>query len=103
MDFGTFVRRVGARVRRARWAEGLTQEQVAAAVLTFRLLAELERGRGNPTLRTLFKLAQRLRLPVKDLVDVGDAPRGAVPFAERTAVAPKPGRKAKPRRLPKRG
>jgi transcriptional regulator with XRE-family HTH domain len=47
MDFGTFVKRVGARVRRARWAEGLTQEEVAAAVLTFRLLAELERGRGN--------------------------------------------------------
>jgi transcriptional regulator with XRE-family HTH domain len=101
VDFPTFVKRVGARVRRARWAEGLTQEQVAAEVLTFRLLAELERGHGNPTLQTLFKLAQRLRLSVSDLVDAGDGPRGAVPLAERVAVAPKPGRKAKPRRLAK--
>jgi transcriptional regulator with XRE-family HTH domain len=102
MDFGVFVKRVGARVRRARWAEGLTQEQVAAAVLTFRLLAELERGRGNPTLRTLFKLAQKLRVSVKDLVDAGDGPRGAVPLDERQPAAPRPGRKAKPRRLAKR-
>jgi len=102
MDFGIFVKRVGARVRRARWAEGLTQEQVAADVLTFRLLAELERGRGNPTLHTLFKLAQKLRVSTKDLVDAGDGPRGAIPLAERTAVRPKRGRKVKPRRLAKR-
>jgi transcriptional regulator with XRE-family HTH domain len=102
MDFGAFVKRVGARVRRARWAEGLTQEEVAAAVLTFRLLAELERGRGNPTLRTLFMLAQKLRLSVSDLVDAGDGPRGATPLVERTAVPPKRGRKTKPRRLAKR-
>lgn len=102
MDFGTFVKRVGARVRRARWAEGLTQEEVAASVLTFRLLAQLERGRGNPTLRTLFKLAQKLRVSVSDLLDAGDGPRGAVPLSERVVAPPKRGRKPKPRRLPRR-
>jgi transcriptional regulator with XRE-family HTH domain len=79
----------------------MTQEEVAAAVLTFRLLAELERGRGNPTRHTLFMLAQKLHVSVKDLVDVGDGPRAAVPLAERPAVPPKRGRKPKPRRLTK--
>ena len=97
-----FVKRVGARLRRARFAEGLTQEELAAAALTFRLLAELERGKGNPTLHTLFLLAHKLRVSVSDLVDAGEGPRSAVPLDERVQVPPKRGRKVKPRRLPKR-
>jgi hypothetical protein len=46
-------------------------------------------------------LAQKLHVSVKDLVDVGDGPRAAVPLAERPAVPPKRGRKPKPRRLTK--
>jgi transcriptional regulator with XRE-family HTH domain len=99
VEFSAFVRRVGANVRRARWAAGMTQEQVAAAVLTFRLLAELERGRGNPTLRTLFLLAQKLRVSVKDLVDLDAA--GRLALTARKLVPPKRGRKPKPRRMAK--
>ncbi|MGH7293309.1 MAG: helix-turn-helix domain-containing protein [Polyangiaceae bacterium] len=99
MEFSSFARRVGANVRRARWAAGMTQEAVGAEALTLRILSELERGHGNPTLTTLFSLARVLRVPVKDLVDVGDGPRGATPLAERKAVPPKPGRKPRPRRL----
>jgi transcriptional regulator with XRE-family HTH domain len=102
VEFGTFSRRVGANVRRARWAAGMTQEEVAAKALTLRILSELERGRGNPTLFTLFSLARVLRVPVRDLIDVGDAPRGVAPLAERKAVSPKRGRKPKPRYQVKR-
>lgn len=94
MDFPTFVRRVGANVRRARWAAGKTQEEVAAAALTFRLLGALERGRGNPTLQTLFLLAETLDVTVAELVDV-TAPKPKK-VADAVTRRPKPGRKPRP-------
>ncbi len=102
MKFDAFVKQVGANLRRARWAANKTQEQVAAEVLTFRLLAELERGRGNPTLHTLFLLAQELDVAVKDLVDVEPAKPGRIPLKERKAVQPRRGRKPVPRRFAKK-
>jgi len=88
VDFPTFVKRVGANLRRARWAAGKTQEEVAAAALTFRLLGALERGRGNPTLKTLFLLAEALDITVADLLDIEPAKRPAVPLKERKVGAP---------------
>jgi hypothetical protein len=44
VDFDTFLKKVGAQVRRARWATGMSQEEASAEVLTFRLLGLLERG-----------------------------------------------------------
>lgn len=102
MDLASFLARVGANVRRARWATAQTQEQVAAAVLTFRLLAELERGRGNPTLKTLFFLAKQLDVTVSELVDVEPARPGRIPLKKRKLTPAKRGRKQKPRRLLKR-
>jgi transcriptional regulator with XRE-family HTH domain len=71
MDFGRLAKLVGRNVRKARWRAKLTQEEAAAEVLTFRLLAALERGEGNPTLRTLYLLARKFGVSVKDLVEVG--------------------------------
>ena len=102
MDFDRFVKLVGANVRRARLAAGLTQEQATAEVITYRLLGELERGKdppsSNPTLRTLFLLAERLGVSVADLVDVPGLRRSKTPLAERPLHPPKPGPKAKPKR-----
>jgi len=92
VDFAAFTRRVGANVRRARWATGKTQIDLAA-VLTPRLVGELERGAGNPTLHTLFLLAEELQVAVSDLVDVG--PKAKLRSRERTLSAPKRGRKPK--------
>jgi transcriptional regulator with XRE-family HTH domain len=99
MDFERFMRRVGSNVRKARWLAKLTQEQASAEVLTFRLLGELERGRGNPTLRTLFMLAHRLGVSVRDLVEIGTEKPLPVPLRDAVVEKPKPGRKAKPRRF----
>jgi len=101
VDFGKFRKAVGANVRRARWSAGLTQIEASSEVITPRLLAELERGVGNPTLRTLWLLAARLGVSVRDLVEVGDEPALKVPLREASAVAPKKGRRAKPKRLTK--
>jgi transcriptional regulator with XRE-family HTH domain len=91
VDFETFVRRVGATLRKARWMAGLSQEQAASEVLTFRLLAALERGNGNPTLRTLLMLAERYGLSVRDVVEVGGEKPLKVPLYR--AVVEKPPRR----------
>ena len=99
MDFDRFSKRVGVKVRQARWASGMTQVDLAASALTFRLLSGLERGTGNPTLRTLFLLARKLNVSVKELVDVeGDAPNRE-PLAKRRLSPPKPGPKPRKKRI----
>jgi len=101
VDFARYRKAVGSNVRRARWLAGLTQIEASSEVITPRLLAELERGVGNPTLRTLWLLAARLGVSVRDLVEVGDEAPRKVPLRQAAAEAPKKGRKAKPKRLTK--
>jgi transcriptional regulator with XRE-family HTH domain len=95
VDFETFVRRVGANLRKARWLAGLTQEAASADVLTFRLLAALERGEGNPTLRTLWMLSERYGLSVRDVVEVGGEKPLKVPLHRATVEQPPRRRRTK--------
>lgn len=98
MDFSLFRVRVGENIRRARHASGLSLEDVATKVLTYRRLSALENGRGNPELQTLFALARLFKVTAADLIDV--MPKGAnyMELRDRPSLAPKPGRKAKVRR-----
>jgi transcriptional regulator with XRE-family HTH domain len=100
VDFDTFLKKVGAQVRRARWAAGLSQEDTSAEVLTFRLLGQLERGNGNPTLRTLFLLARKLDVAVAELVAVESDRATKSPLKSRALRPPKPGRKPAKKRIP---
>jgi transcriptional regulator with XRE-family HTH domain len=60
---------VGRNVRRVRVAKGLTQEQLAErSGFSQQYLSDLERGRRNPTVVTLFELAQALGVSHVDLV-----------------------------------
>ena len=70
MDEDTFLLRVGANLRRARWAAKLTQEEVSALGVSYRYYQELERGRRNPTLSMLLLLANLLETTVAALCDV---------------------------------
>ena len=52
---------VGRNVRRIRLAAGMTQEQFAErSGFSQQYMSDLERGRRNPTLVSLFELAQAL-------------------------------------------
>ena len=102
MDFDKYMRLVGQNVRKARWRAGLTQEDAAHDVLTFRLLGALERGQGNPTLRTLFLLAKRLGVSIPDLVEARDQKPLDVPLRELKVEPIKRGRKPKKRARPAR-
>ncbi|QWC85255.1 XRE family transcriptional regulator [Nocardioidaceae bacterium] len=76
MREGHAGRSTGARVRAEREARGLTLSALAAAAgIGKGSLSELEAGRRNPTLDTLYALAGPLGLPLAALVsavDVGD-------------------------------
>lgn len=62
-------RLVGANFARLRRARGLTQEQVAAmSGFSQQYLSGLEQGRRNPTVVTLYELAQALGVTAIDLL-----------------------------------
>ncbi len=66
MDMRSLVGRNFARLRRRK---GLTQEQVEErSGFSQQYLSDLERGRRNPTIVTLYELAQALGVSHVDLV-----------------------------------
>lgn len=63
-------RLVGANVRKLRVAAGLTQEELAEkSGFGQQYISDLERGRTNPTVVTLFELSQALHAQPVDLLD----------------------------------
>lgn len=64
---------VGRNFARLRRAKGLTQEQVEErSGLSQQYLSGLERGRRNPTVITLYELAQALEVSHVELVEPDD-------------------------------
>src|ERR1700682_3690720 len=61
---GTMEASVGARLRAARLASGLTQEQLGRGVATKGFISLVERGRATPSLPKLRVLADRLGRPI---------------------------------------
>ena len=82
-------RLVGKNVRRFRLAKGLTQEELSAkSGFTQQYISDLERGLRNPTVVTLYELAQALEVDHLDLISVITVPSGPI----RTAKLRKGGR-----------
>src|ERR671916_3342938 len=66
----TFVRTVAANVRMLRMQADLTLADLAtAAGLGKSTLAQLESGKGNPSVETLWAIAAALRVPFARIVD----------------------------------
>lgn len=64
------VRIFGRKVRRLRQAAGLTLEQVARlSGVSIGALSQMERGLGNPSLATVFRVAQSLGSSASQLLD----------------------------------
>lgn len=63
--------RFGTALREWRIRQQLTQEQLAErSGLSYKFIGEVERGRGNPTLKTIARLAGALGLGIGDLMAV---------------------------------
>jgi len=62
---------IGLRVKLARKAQNLTQEEVSARIgKTVETVSNIERGKTLPGLLTLYELAQTLRVPLPELIEV---------------------------------
>jgi len=71
MFIDTPSRLIGLRIKRLREAQGQTQNDLAAnADVSLKHLGELERGRGNPSLKSLQGLAGALGLSLNEFFDM---------------------------------
>jgi len=63
VDLSDVARQVGARIRDARLARGMTQAELAGDRYTGAYISALERGLAKPSLASLVHLGARLDLP----------------------------------------
>lgn len=61
----------GERVRQLRQEKGLTMEQLAAnANIEYKQLSQVERGKTNATISTIYALAKALNISVGELMNL---------------------------------
>lgn len=59
---------IGARLKEIRGSKGITQEQLSEMVgINPKYLSSIERGKENPTLNTILKLAETLDVGLNDI------------------------------------
>ena len=64
---------LGLRIKRLRETYGHTQSELATRTnLSLKHVGELERGRGNPSLKSIQRLAAVLEVSLSELFDFGD-------------------------------
>jgi transcriptional regulator with XRE-family HTH domain len=73
--------RLGQRLRRARLIRNLTQSEIAKNQFSVSYVSAVERGQIRPSLGALEKLAERLQIPITDLLSDGE-------FSVRLAPSP---------------
>ena len=65
-----YSQRLADAIKKARLELGLTQEQVAEKSGTdVRTIINMEQGRGNPKLETLFPLIQTLKMDAREIFE----------------------------------
>lgn len=96
-----FLRLIGLNVHRLRLDRGLTQEAAAfEADIAFNYLSGIERGKHNPSVKVLWRVAKVLRVPITDLfmpLPPGYAPPKNLPRGRRIAKKARPSPKARKR------
>ena len=80
-----YSQRLADAVKKARSELGLTQEEVADKCDTdVRTIINMEMGRGNPKLKTLFKVVRALKIDARELFD--DGPQSDSPSVRRVCL-----------------
>ena len=78
-DLDALARRIGRAVRTYRLGHGWSLGDLArAAGLSKTILARIERGEGNPSVETLWRVSQALRVPLGALLTPAEQPRTRV-------------------------
>ena len=80
-----YSQRLAVAVKKARSELGLTQEEVADKCDTdVRTIINMEMGRRNPKLKTLFKVIRALKIDARELFD--DGPQSDSPAVRRVCL-----------------
>lgn len=80
-----YSQRLAEAVKKARLELGLTQEEVADKCDTdVRTIINMEMGRGNPKLKTLFKVVRALKIDARELFN--DDPQSDSPSVRRVCL-----------------
>jgi len=71
MEINQLQKKIGERIRDLRESKGISQQNLAA-ICNFEKanLSRLEAGRTNPTVSTLNKISQALKISLSEIVDV---------------------------------
>lgn len=75
--------RLGDMIRRERKGRFTVQQLANEAGIAAGSLSQIERGKGNPSFKTLQKIADALGLRIGDLVEAGTAPNSNEPMVVR--------------------
>lgn len=59
--------RLGPAIRYHRLQNGLSQQQLANGICSLQMISAVERGRQNPSIKTLEKIADRLNVPLHEI------------------------------------
>ena len=74
MDSTEFFKIIGRNIKQLRIERKIAQQDLAAACNFEKSnLARLEAGKTNPTVRTLFKISEELKVPISRLFELKDA------------------------------
>ena len=67
-----FLKKVGARIKMLRTAKGISQQKMAIEAFNTDKsnISRLESGRINPSIYTLYKVADYLEISLSDLVNI---------------------------------
>ena len=70
-DFDKFIDAIGKKLKEIRISKGLTQEDMEEGVygVSHRTVQDVETGKSNASLRSIYKIAKRLKINPKDLFD----------------------------------
>ena len=71
------VEGLGRRLRKARSGRFTVRQLADAAGVSAGIISQVERGQGNPSFRTLYRISQALDLRVGDLIDGQQRPEAA--------------------------
>ncbi len=71
MKSSQLQQKIGQKIRFLRESKGISQQNLAA-ICNFEKsnLSRIEAGRTNPTISTLYKISQALKVKIIDIVDV---------------------------------
>ena len=69
MDEKTLFFKIGKKIQEIRESQNMTQDDLSAKS-NLDNIGRIETGNTNPTIRTLYKISQALKVKLKDLVNV---------------------------------